>query len=877
MGEVYRARDTRLDRTVAIKVLAPGLAADPEFRQRFHAEARAISQLTHPHICTLYDIGEYYGATFLVMELLAGETLADRLARGSPESPALSLDHALQVGIQIADALAVAHQHGIIHRDLKPGNVMLTKQGTGQAGVPHAKLLDFGLAKSASPVATSGGSLLPTTPPQAVTAQGAILGTIQYMAPEQIEGGLVDARSDIFALGSVLYEMLTNRHAFEGKTQASVMAAILEREPAPVSTLAPRAPTLVEAMVRKCLAKNPDERWQSAADLATALRWTVGGAFTVTGEAIAPPVDPRHGHRRRVSRSAVVATIAVAAFVAGGVLAWRFLSTTLVPAPTTRFELQPPPNAMWSPAPVSSIAQLALSPDGQRLAFVASARRGRSQIWIRPLNDVQAQALAGTEGASFPFWSPDSRFIAFFADGKLKKVETNGGRPQTLGDAPSGRGGTWGPDGVIVFTPTPSQGLFRAAAEGGAVTPVTMPEETGGITHYWPQFLPGGRRVIFYQRSARAESQGVYVVDLQTQTVVRVLSHDGKVVHVPRYLLLVRDGMLFAQAFDDRQLQVIGEPVRIADSVGSFGSTFGDAAVTAAPTGVLVHGPILLLTTALQWRDRSGAITATVAPPGVYRSPRLSSDERTLALTLVDQPLMSQPDIWTLDLIRGTPTRLTSDPRNDWFAVWSPDDSRIFFGSTRLGSTVVFRKNPTGSADDEALTQPTSFGRYPTDITRNGDLLVFQQVASDGYDLGFMTANSDPTLTEFLATKFNEVQGRLAPNQRWIAYASDESGRFQVYVRPFPAGPGQTAISVGGGMQPEWRRDGKELFYIAADGKLMAVDVMTDGSALPACPGRYSTSKCLRPRHPIRMTTPSPQMASASSSTPSLTKRYARR
>jgi serine/threonine protein kinase len=407
MGEVYRARDTRLNRTVAIKVLAPDLAGNLEFRQRFHSEARTISQLTHPHICTLHDIGEHEGTTFLVMELLVGETLEARLARGTPESPALSLDAAMQIGIQIADALALAHQHGIVHRDLKPGNVMLSKPGTGPAAVPHAKLLDFGLAKAASTVAISE---LSTSPPPAVTVQGAILGTIQYMAPEQIEGGTIDTRSDIFALGSVLYEMLTGRKPFEGKSPANVMAAILEREPAPVSAFQPRVPALVEATVQKCLAKDPNDRWQNAADLATALRWASSDQFaTKNGTTSQVPSRPQ----RRLALLATVAAVATLAAAGGAALACRYTSR-LTPLEETRFDVQPPETTMWSPSPVAATAQLALSPDGRRLAFVAAPRRGLSRIWVRLLGSTQAQPVAGTEGASFPFWSPDSRSLGFF-------------------------------------------------------------------------------------------------------------------------------------------------------------------------------------------------------------------------------------------------------------------------------------------------------------------------------------------------------------------------------------------------------------------------------------------------------------------------------
>jgi serine/threonine protein kinase/Tol biopolymer transport system component len=832
MGEVYRARDTRLDRHVAIKVLPAHVADDPHFRQRFETEARAISQLTHPNICTLHDVGEHEGKTFLVMEFLAGETLADRLARGTPEHPALTPDTALQIGIQIADALAVAHQRGIIHRDLKPGNVMLTKAGTGQAASCHAKLLDFGLAKTTP--AFLAGDLSPTTPPQAVTTQGAILGTIQYMAPEQIEGGNVDVRSDIFAFGCLLYEMLTGRKAFEGKTHAGVMAGILEREPAPLSALGACTPPLVEATVGRCLAKSPEDRWQSAADLAAALRWAANAASrTPTVQAATTAVI----ERRRAGwiwRIAAGAALIGASVALGLWLSSRSSARAAsAPARAVRFEVSAPPNANWSPSPVSSAAQLALAPDGEHLAFVAAPRRGVSQIWIRSLNALAARPLAGTEGALFPFWSPDSRFVAFFADGKLKKIDITGGVAQPLADAPSGRGGSWSPSGVIAFTPSPSGGISRVSSEGGAVTSVTTFQADQSVTaHYWPQFLPDGRHVMYYQRSAKPEYQGVYITDIESQSTKQILASDGRAVYVPGYLLMVREGMLFARPFDDQRLEITGEPIRVADAVGYFGGTFGDAAVTGSATGVLAHGPDVALTTVLQWRDRSGAVIGTPLPPGAYQGPRLSPDQKNVALAIVDRRHSSSPDVWVMDLSRGTLSRVTSDPRSDWFPLWSPDGGRLYFSSTRAGTSSLFQKGSTGA--EESLTGPTTPSTYATDVVHDGSLLVYQQITRDGYDLGTMATSGDHKKTPFLATRFNEVQARLSPNGRWIAHASDESGRFEVYVRPFPSASEQWTISVAGGMQPEWRRDGKELFYVAADGRMMAVPVTTDGATFSA-------------------------------------------
>jgi Tol biopolymer transport system component len=627
--------------------------------------------------------------------------------------------------------------------------------------------------------------------------------------------------------------MLTGRKAFEGKTHASIMAGILEREPAPLSALAAGTPALVEATVRKCLAKNPDDRWQSAADLSTALRWAAHGpvATATDGPSTTAVVQRRPG---RMWRIAAVAALATAAFALGTLVPGRVPSRPpLDAARAVRFEVPLPANANWSPSPISSAAQLALSPDGQHLAFVAAQRRGVSQIWIRSLQALSPRPLAGTERALFPFWSPDSRFVAFFADGKLKKIDITGGVAQPLGDAPSGRGGSWSPGGMIVFTPSPSGGISRISSEGGAPAAVTTLQADQAVTaHYWPQFLPDGRHVMYYQRSATPEHQGVYVTDIESQTTRQILASDGRAVYVSGHLFTVREGMLFAQRFDDKRLEITGEPVRVADAVGYFGGTFGDAAVTGSVTGALAHGPGVGLTTALQWRDRSGAVLGTPLPPGAYQGLRLSPDQKSVALAIVDRQHSSSPDVWVLDLNRGTLARVTSDPRSDWFPLWSPDGSRLFFSSTRAGTSSLFYRNSVGQ--EEALTGPTTLSTYATDIAHDGNLLVYQQITRDGYDLGTIETAGQHTKTAFLATRFNEVQGRLSPNGRWLAHASDESGRFEVYVRPFPTASTQWTISASGGMQPEWRRDGKELFYVAADGKMMVVPVTIDGPTFNA-------------------------------------------
>jgi Tol biopolymer transport system component len=650
-----------------------------------------------------------------------------------------------------------------------------------------------------------------------------------------VEGREADARTDIFAFGSVLYEMLTGKKAFEGKTQASLLAAILERDPPPLTTVQPLAPPLVDSIVRKCLAKNPDDRWQTASDLGSALRWAAEGVNAGTSGARAAAVTPRTSSRR-VANGAVAAAGILGAVAIGLAVGGRYLSTVATPAALVRFDVQPPAEVTLTPSPVASAAQLALSPDGRRLAFVAARRRAASQIWVRSLDGVQAQPLAGTEGASFPFWSPDSRFIAFYAGGKLKKIDTTGGVPQELCNSANGRGGAWNPDGVIVFTGQANSPISRVSASGGVVTAATtFNPDQAAISHYWPQFLPDGRHFLYYQRSSKPEHQGVHVTALDSSTSTRILESDGMALYASGHLLFVRDGTLFAQAFDDRALQTSGDPVRIGDHVGYFGSGFGYAAVTVSPAGVLAHGPSVGLTTSLRWHDRSGASTGPPTAPAQYSSPRLSPDQKSVAVAMTDTAT-ALPDLWVLGLARGTTSRVTSDPSADWFPVWSADGDRLLFGSNRLGVTEVFQKTVGGGQEEPAAEGVVSAGTptFPSDMSGDGRFLLYVQSTPRGYDLGVLTLAGARKASTFFGTPANEVQGRFSPNTRWVAYASDESGRFQVYVRPFPAASGLTQIPIAGGTQPEWRRDGKELFYISTDGKLTAVPVTTDGATFTA-------------------------------------------
>ena len=605
------------------------------------------------------------------------------------------------------------------------------------------------------------------------------------------------------------------------------MAAILERDPVLLSTLQPSIPALVHGIVNKCLAKNPDDRWQGAADLAAAMHLAAAGSGVtrVPDESVGGP--SRGSPARGVF---VLGSVALAGLAVGWIIAWRALATPHAPSPETRFDLTAPAGANWSPSPVASTAQVALSPDGRRLAFVATPKGGRSQIWIRPLDSLQAQPLASTDGGAFLFWSPDSRSIAFFADGKLKRIDTSGGTAQVLADANLGRGGSWNRDDVIIFTPSPNAGIWRVPAAGGSPTAVTSLDTTGS-THVYPQFLPDGRRFVYYQRSDKPETQGIYLRNLDSSEATLVLRNSGLAVPVPGYLLLVREGTLFAQPVDDATFQTRGDPVRLADGIGYTLGTIGYSPVSATAT-TLAYGPMMRLETALQWRDRSGASVGPAVARGDYRSPRLSGDGQRVVLSLLEEKATS-PDIWMLDLTRGTFTRVSHDPATDWFPVWMPDGRRVLFGSARSRATNIFQSVVGSTAQEEALLA-TDTARYPMDATSD-ERVVFQFGSpTSGYDLGMVELRKGRTPSVLLSSRYNEVQARVSPNQRWMAYASDESGHFEVYVRGFPSAGNQWTISTSGGMQPEWRRDGRELFYVSTDRKLMAVPVTTDGETFSA-------------------------------------------
>ena len=815
MGEVYKARDRRLDRTVAIKVLPGEFASRNESRQRLEREARSISRLSHPHICALYDIGHQDATDFLVMEYLEGETLQQRLQRGPLPTAQL-----LQHSVEITDALEKAHRQGIIHRDLKPGNIMLTKSG--------AKLLDFGLAKLRTEPVLAGLTKTEAPTVENLTEEGALLGTLQYMAPEQLEGGEADARTDIFALGLVLYEMATGRPAFTGKSKASLIAAILSSEPEPIASLQPATPPALDRVVKKCFAKNPDDRWQSAADLATELRW-LGEAGSQA--ALAGPVVGRPKPRERAAW--VLAAVLLLLAAAFGVGYFRR-------APKQERAMH------FSIALPSSVRDLALSPDGRFLAFVAPTPNGGGNLlWLHEIGSTTTGSVANAEGASYPFWSPDSRSIGFFADGKLKRIEAAGGPAQVLCDAPFGRGGAWNHDGVIVFAPNPGGpgpggGLVRVSAAGGVVAPVTEIPATdphaANWSHRWPSFLPDGKHFVYSSVDfvdPRTEATAIYVAALDSKEQRRLVTSNSNAVYVsPGYLVFSRSGTLMAQRFDADRLQLTGDPFAVANDV-EYLSTVARAVFSASQGGALVYqAGSGAMSSQLQWFDRNGKRLAAVGAPAGYANPRISPDGMRVALDIAD-PQSFGVDVWIVDLGHGTPSRFTF-ANQDQTPIWSSDGGRILWLSQRGGGLNLYVKSVTGSRTEDAIFTPPSpyvFVRAPNDWSRDGRWLLYTQSRSDWtQQMWTLPITGEQKPNPFVHSQSSEKEGQFSPDGRWVAYASNESGRWQVYVAPFPGPGGKYQVSTNGGQQPRWRRDGKELFFLSPDKKLMAVPVKVDAA-----------------------------------------------
>jgi eukaryotic-like serine/threonine-protein kinase len=777
MGEVYRARDIRLDRSVAVKVLPAEFALHPDWRARFEREAKTISSLSHPHICTLYDVGDNY----IVMELLEGETLEQRLQTGS-----LTIEQVVRIGINVADALDKAHRHGVVHRDLKPGNVMLTRSG--------AKLLDFGIAKSTEPIVQHADGRTMT---RALTAEGTIVGTFHYMPPEQLEGREADARSDIFAFGAMLYEMLTGRRAFAGDTGAKVIAAIIASEPPPISEQRPTTPPALDRLVRTCLAKDPDERWQTAHDVMLQLRGILEGGSTASG-AIAAPV-------RRLRREHLAWSIAAVALLGAIALGVALKRRAVSPDPLVHFGIDAPQNTSLYPFDTKGIA---LSPEGTRIAFVAEDPQSRKSLYVRDLATTQSRALAGTEDASYPFWSPDGTQLGFFANQKLQRIDLNGGPIVTLCDAPSGRGGSWNRDGVIVFAPTIASRLYRIPAGGGRPE-VTTPLEADGIRARWPWFLPDANRFLYIVGSDLV----VGSLDGKLRKVI-LTDVSNAVFAPPDRIVFSRGAVLMSQAFDPTALSVRGEAAPLPFGNVSYMSSKALSIVSASADGTLAYLPAGTDSAVrLVWVDARGREDGDLGEPGAYTDAALSPDGKHVAVV---RSMPDGDDLWLVDTADGRPSRFTFHPGSQGFPYWSRDSKQVAYFRDFNGVGQVCITALDGVERCPVL--PARQWQIPYGFSPDGmTLLTWLQTPTAGGDIYTMSLGRTPTLTPLVATSFDERSPAFSPDGKWVAYQSNASTRGEVYVRRYPATAEQWQISTSGGESPMWSPDGKEVFYGSGD------------------------------------------------------------
>jgi len=829
MGEVYRARDTRLDRSVAVKILPSHLSGNPILQQRFDQEAKAISSLNHPHICALYDVGHQDGTNYLVMEYLEGETLAKLLEKG-PLPPA----QALKYGVEIADALDKAHRQGIVHRDLKPGNIMITKSGT--------KLLDFGLAKAAAPLASGATLTAAITRTTPVTHQGTIVGTFQYMSPEQVEGKELDTRSDIFSFGAVLYEMVTGQRAFPGKSQLSVASAILEKEPAPISTLQPMTPPALERAIRRCLAKEPDDRWQTARDLELELKWIAESGSQVTQS---PTASVRRAPRWRALTLSVAALLLGAAIA--GLATWNLKPSP--PGPVSRTVITLPPGQQLAGLEQPAVA---LSPDGSQLAYVA-IQGTIQQIYLRAMDGLEARPIPGTEGAVGPFFSPDGQWLGFFSGQKLKKVPLSEGTTQTLNDAVLTQGASWSSKEVIAFKHQGISAFQQVAAGGGTPQPLTSVGK-GEIGQRWPDFLPGGAAILSVVTASSFDWSNTEIIVQSIGTGARRNLIRGGT--QPRYaaskhLIYAQGGTLMAVPFDPQGLTVTGTPVPVVDGVLQS-STSGAAQYSLSSTGSLVYvcGEFQSAQRRLVWVTRNGAEQTVTAPVRTYLFPRLSPDGRTVAVGVSER----ETHIWLYDLARETSTRFTFEGIVNHNPTWTPDGKRIAFNSDKDGETSIYWQLTDGSGGLERLTT-SPYPNIPMSWSSDGQLLAFiESNPTTGSDIWVLRL-SDRKPQPFLQTTFNESVPRFSPDGHWLAYISNESGRFEVYVQPYPGPGGKLQISTEGGTEPVWNRNGRELFYRSGD-KMMAVDISTKpnfaaGKARMLFEGRYERTPATSPNYDV--------------------------
>jgi serine/threonine protein kinase len=856
MGEVYKATDTRLSRTVAIKVLPKHFADDPGMKERFAREAQTIAGLNHPNICILHDIGEQDGTHFLVMEYVEGETLADRIARGP-----MPLDEVLRIANEIVDALDKAHRQGIVHRDLKPANIMLAKATrTGMGGstkvitaptqsaakLPsdpgaasvapssksgrlsssapslrssssHIKLLDFGLAKWVTP--GGGNTIAGQSTRMDVTTQGAIVGTLQYMAPEQVEGKEADSRTDIFALGAVLYEMLTGKRAFEGKSQASLIGAIMKAEPRPISHYAPGTPAVLEHMIARCLVKDPDDRWQDAHSIKLKLQWI--GRHRDSVEVAAPKPTWRE-----------VAMWATLAILLAGVSVPAYLHW--------RGGRQPAPVQFRHTISGLSEADISLSPDGRTIAFVAKPdTSGAVSLYVRPIGGLTAVKLAGTDNASQPFWSPDSQSIAYVSGGKLKKISASGGAAQDLCDVTEVFGGAWSDSqgGTIVFGT--SKGLFTVSAEGGQAT---LASELGQSEagHFWPTFLPDGRHVAYLAWSDEPARRAIYAGSLDSKERTHLVEAASNPVYAATpakggQLLFHRQSTLFAQPFDPKGRRFTGDPAQVVGEVSTVANGF--AKFSVSQTGALIYfqgvpgastsGRGRVTPAQFGWIDRSGGRAGAAVEPGQYGDMDLSPDGKFIAVTRQESGAPAA-DIWVIEWAKQVPQKITSDPVDAVDPVWSPDGRRIAFTSYRKGNADIYVTNANGVGAEKALLE-SALNESVEDWSRDGRFIAFEFGKDAFQDIYALPIENDKPGKPFpvVEGRFQKNEPQFSKDGKWLAYTADqnEPGKFEVYVVSFPVPDRKLQLSTEGGGQPRWSWDGKRIYYRTPDNRMAFVDV----------------------------------------------------
>ena len=810
MGEVYRARDPRIGRDVAVKVLPAAFANHPERLLRFEREARSAGILNHPNILAIHDVGTHDGTAYVVSELLSGETLRERLKLG-----ALPVRKATDLGIQIAQGLAAAHEHGIVHRDLKPENLFVTSDG-------RLKILDFGLAKLTHPdqMGTTRASA-PTL--QADTGPGEVWGTVGYMSPEQARGNPVDQRSDIFSLGAILYEMLSGRRAFQGASPADTVSAILKEDPRDLTEIVETIPPALERVVRHCLEKSPAERFQSTRDLAFDLSEISGVSRTQAAVGKSKPsIYTRLG-------AAVVGLLALAGVIVAlpRVLVPRDVRTVM------RLPIDPPSGSRLDRNDIPAI-----SPDGSAVVFAAADTTGTGSLWLRRLDSLTPQQIPGTRNAFDPFWSPDSRSIGFFADGKLKRLSIGGGPIQVLCDAGSPRGGTWSKDDVILFAPGARGGLYRVDAGGGDLAPVTVPDSSRGETgHRFPCFLPDGKHFLFLATPERNGMHDVFVGTIGSDKRKLVLRATRAPRYAaPGYLLFSQGDLLMAQRFDLGRIETRGDAVTITEAPTSSNAA-GAPTASASNTGTVVYRRETIGSTELGWYDRHGNLISRIATTlegsqgraRIFGGPRVSPDGSQVALNALDG---SNPGIWVIDLRRGVSTRLTSDPGEEGSPRWSPDGTGLVYHSDRLGGTAFFVKSLRDGTDELLWGSPTPW-KNVWDWSDDGRYVVFREIeTTSGFDLWVLPLFGERKPFPYLTTRFEEQQAAVAPNGHWMAYASDESGRFEVYVQAFPKPGDKHRVSVDGGVAPIWSRDGTAILYIRPGSRLMSAAVRAQAGSI---------------------------------------------